>query len=510
MSPGKLTPMQAQWLKFRNMYNEDEYILAFRMGDFFEFFDDDAKKVAKILDITCTTRQGRPLAGFPYASGHEQLEKIVKAGISVVVVDQVEDPQEAKARGSKVVRRDVVRVITPGTVMDENVLDKDTNNFMLSLLLARSRKNKKLVKIGMAVCDLSTGEFHTTSFMDRLPRCAGLDQVITKYAPVEVLLPDDFEEPAIINTIESIRPGIFFRNIPRNRFESEEAARKLKEHFNVSNLEAFGMEGDDITTAAAGALLGFLQEHQKSLLSNITSSYHVLPSRFMQLDSNTVRNLELLRNNSDGSTSGALFGVFSRTRTTMGKRMMKNWVLSPLIAVDDINARLDVVDYFTKEILVMEQLGEILSGVCDLERLISRINYSHAINARHLVQLAVSLENIPSIKQILRDVSIDYLDELRKSMVDFSELVQELQSIFVDEPPPKISEGAMIRDGVHGQLDDLRAIKRDSKAWLKQFQEEMREKYDITTLKVKKNKVFGYFIEVTKSHIDKVPDSWAR
>ncbi|MHA1683571.1 MAG: DNA mismatch repair protein MutS [Promethearchaeota archaeon] len=506
----KITPMQVQWTTFRAMYSEDEYILAFRMGDFYEFFDADAKKVAKILDITCTTRQGRPLAGFPYASGHENLEKIVKTGISVVVADQVESPAEAKARGSKVVRRDIVRVITPGTILDDAVLDRETNNYMTSLFLARSKKDKVVVKIAMAFCDLSTGEFFTTEFVDRLPRFATLHMMLTKFNPVEVILPESLKDDGIKEFILATLPGTCIRSRDDLDFDPDDAAEFLKGHFKVSNFEGFGIEEGSMSIASAGGLLKFLKENQKSLLSNINSSYTYTNASYMQLDYHTVRNLELLRNSSDGSTRGTLFGLFSKTCTTMGSRLVKKVLLSPLLDIHLINERLDVVEYLRQNIMALEGLSDEISGICDVERLISRINYSNTINARHLLQLARSLQKIPAVKAILDGIPLDYVRNRIPKLHALQDLTGKILDTIVEDPPPRVSEGRMIRPGINPDLDDLRAIKRSGNTWLEKFQEEMREKHGISTMKVKYNKVFGYFIEVSKGFIDKVPDSWVR
>ncbi|MFX0101911.1 MAG: DNA mismatch repair protein MutS, partial [Candidatus Hodarchaeota archaeon] len=502
----KKTPMMAQWEKFRHQYSK-EYILAFRMGDFFEFFNDDAEAVAKILDITCTTRQGMPLAGFPYASGHENLEKIVKSGRSVVVVDQVEDPKKAQG---KIVKRDIVRIITPGTILDENMLERDSNNYVASLFMEESKKSPGRVKFSIAFCDLSTGEFFTTAMVDSKDIPSILTMEMSKFSPVELLVPDSLNEESLFKKIKDLLPGIEIRKRSDLDFDPDDGRNVLLKHFNVTNLEGFGIEDKRNATGAAGALVAYLQENQKTVLSNITSSSHRTPTRYMQIDHNTVRNLEILRNYIDGSTRGTLFDVFSKTGTPMARRLMKRILLSPLMDKNVINQRLDFVDYLIKNLLTMEDLKEQLNGICDMERLISRINYSSVINARHLIQLIKSLERIPAINQLMEGIDLDFSSENTKNLKNFDELTATILDTFVEEPPAKISEGGMIKNGLHAELDELRAIRSGSKDWLDNFQKEMREKHGITTIKVKYNKVFGYFIEVSKSHIDKVPDSWTR
>ncbi|MHA1793633.1 MAG: DNA mismatch repair protein MutS [Promethearchaeota archaeon] len=506
----KFTPMQAQWQKFRRMYDKKEYILAFRMGDFFEFFDDDAKLVSKILDITCTTRQGRPLAGFPYVSGHENLERIVKSGWSVVVVDQVESPDMARARGSKVVKRDVVRVITPGTVLDDTVLERDSNNYLASMVVETGKKNPSVVKISMAFCDLSTGDFFTTEFVDNKKDLSTLNMILGKFSPVELLLSEKFNHEDIQNKVVGILPGLVIRYRPAYDFEVEECRALLLSHFKVSNLDGYGIGKKLGVISSSGALLLYLQENQKKILHNITSSYHYNPTRYMQIDHHAIRNLEILRNNSDGGLKGSLFELFSKTCTTMGARQVKKMLISPLMDVKKINDRLDFVEYLIKNLFMLDEIKEALSGICDLERLISRINYSSSVNSRHLVQLARSLEKLPTLQGILSEIGLRYPQARLEKIHDFSTLTSSILNTFVDEPPPRINEGGMIKTGVNPELDELRDIRDNSHSWLNNFQERMRTEHGITTLKVKYNKVFGYFIEVSKSHVDKVPKEWVR
>ncbi|MEX2727647.1 MAG: DNA mismatch repair protein MutS [Candidatus Sigynarchaeum springense] len=506
MSAPKRTPLQAQWEQFRARYDK-HYIMAFRLGDFYEFFYDDAKDVSRILDLALTDRQGIPLAGFPYASGQESLERIVKAGRPVVVVDQVEDPSEAKGR---IVERDIVRVITPGTILDDNVLEKDSNNYLAAMAWFPVKQAQDSIKIAMAFCDISTGDFFTTSYVDSRQRLATLSSDLARYNPVEIIIPDNASDEDITTWIAKVLPATSIRRRSALDYNPVDGRELLAKHFKVSNLESFGIEGNDDVVGVAGALLLYLQENQKQALSNITSSTHKIPSSHMQIDQNSVRNLEIVKNNIDGSTRGTLFDLFSKTCTAMGMRLVKRTLLSPLMDKGAINARLDFVELLVKDAMVRENLKREMTGICDLERLIARINYSSGVSARHLVQLGHSLEQVPKIKKIIAGINSDFARRYERSLVDFAPLAKLFLETFVDAPPATTSEGGMVRAGVNQELDELRNIRSGSDEWLEKYQEEARHKYGLTTLRVKNNSVFGYFIEISKSYVDKVPSSWTR
>ncbi|MBN2152256.1 MAG: DNA mismatch repair protein MutS [Candidatus Lokiarchaeota archaeon] len=506
MSSPKRTPLQAQWEQFRTRYDK-HYIMAFRLGDFYEFFYDDAKDVSKILDIALTDRQGTPLAGFPYASGQEALEKVVKAGRPVVVVDQVEDPAEAKGR---IVERDIVRVITPGTILEDNVLERGSNNYLAALAWFPAEQQQDSIKVAVAFCDISTGEFFTTSYVDSRQRFAALSGDLGRFSPVEVIIPDDARDEGIPAWIAKLLPGTAIRRRSALDFDPVEGHEILAKHFKVTNLESFGIEGNADVIGVAGALLLYLQENQKRSLSNITSSSHRLPANHMQIDHNTVRNLEIVKNSADGSSRGTLFDLFSRTCTAMGMRLMKRLLLSPLMDKLAINARLDFVELLVKDAMLSEELKQEMTGVCDLERLIARINYSSVVNGRHLVQLARSIAQIPAIKRTLAGIDSDFSRRHVTCLADFEPIAKALLGTFVDAPPATTGEGGMIRAGINPELDELRGIRSGSDEWLERFQDEARRRYGLSTLRVKNNSVFGYFIEISKSYVDKVPDSWTR
>ncbi|MHA1700597.1 MAG: DNA mismatch repair protein MutS [Promethearchaeota archaeon] len=509
MTVSKKTPMMAQYIKFRNMFDPKTHVLAFRMGDFFEFFNEDAKLVSKILDIACTTRQGMPLAGFPYVSGHENLEKIVKSGYYVVVVDQVEDPSDAKARGAKVVRRDIVRIISPGTILEDGVLDKHSNNYIASLVVQKIKRDANSILVAMAFCDISTGEFFTMDFIDDKEQLSTLTMEFSRLRPVELLIPDDFSAGAVLDRLTKQFPNLVVTSRPSHEFDTGDAREALLSHFKVTNLESFGIEGRPGATSAAGALIIYLQQQQRSLLSNINASNHQVPSRYMQIDHHTIRNLEILQNFADGGPRGTLFELCSRTSTPMGCRLMKKTLLRPLLDIDAINDRLNFVEYLTRDLLLHENFKDALSGIGDLERLISRINYSSTVNARHLVQLGCSLEKIPIIKEMLGNIPLTLANKLNDALIDFSGLVLKIKRTIVDDPPPRISEGKMIRRGVNDELDELRDLLNNSEKRLNEFQERIQREYDLK-IKVKSNKIFGYYIEVSKGQLGKVPKSWTR
>ncbi|NMC05535.1 MAG: DNA mismatch repair protein MutS, partial [Candidatus Lokiarchaeota archaeon] len=506
MSSPKRTPLQAQWEQFRSRYDK-QYIMAFRLGDFYEFFYDDAKDVSKILDIALTDRQGTPLAGFPYASGQEALEKIVKSGRPVVVVDQVEDPAEAKGR---IVERDIVRVITPGTILEDNVLEKDSNNYLAALSISSIKQQQDAIKVAMAFCDISTGDFFTTSFVDSRQRMATLSGELSRFNPVEILIPDTETDDSITTGIAKLLPGVAIRRRSALDFDPVDSREVITRHFKISNLESFGIEGDAAATGAAGALLRYLQETQKQGLSNITTITNRVPTNHVLIDQNTVRNLEIVKNSADSTSRGTLFELFSKTCTAMGLRLVKKILLSPLMEPRAIEARLDFVDLLVHDAMLREEIRKEMTGICDLERLIARINYSSVVNARHIVQLASSLEQIPAIKKIIARIDSDFTRRHDKCIADFGPLATTLLGTFVDSPPATTVEGEMIRPGINQELDELRGIRSGSDEWLEKYQDDARCKYGLTTLRVKSNSVFGYFIEISKSYVDKVPSSWTR
>ncbi len=488
----KLTPAMKQYMNIKNKYRD--CIVFFRMGDFYETFFEDAKITSRALDIALTKRgiknseQSIPLAGIPYHSLDSYLGKMIKQGYKIAIVEQMEDPKEAKG----VVKRDLTRIVTPGTVIDQNLIGKN-NNYIAALSIGKDN-------YGISFIDISTGDFFTTEL-------DGFDNVVVeilKHNPSEVILPLSFENSDLAKKIEHN----LISYVSDVDYYLENAKKSIKKHFNVFSLEGFGLKQKDLAVSASGALLSYLHDTQKNSLSHIKTIKYYSKKDYLDMDITTIKNLELLRNVREDTDEITLLKVLDKTLTPMGSRLLTNFLLKPLLDVAKINERLLAVEEFVNKPFTNEELRDLLKNISDLERLVSRINYGNS-NPRDLVFLQGSLELIPEIKNLLNDVESVLLNKLLNmdSLAHVSKLIDDS---IVDDPPANITEGNFIKKGYNEELDNLRNISFNAKKVIKEIEEKEKKETGIKSLKIRYNKVFGYYIDVTKPNLKLVPEHYIK
>ena len=490
-------------------------ILFFRMGDFYEMFFHDAEVASKALQITLTSRRANkngkavPLCGVPYHAVESYLARLIKQGFRVAICEQVEDPKKAKG----IVKREVVRVVTPGTVLDTSVLEAKESNFIAAIFSPQPQKKKKRSRrqtqaIGLALLDVSTGEFHLgeLSGPDRFQK---LFDELQRFEPKEILVPESYEQTASHEEQRVIHEynATCITTFPDVAFQYRSAKRIVLDLFQVHSFAGFGCQDAPHGITAAGALLQYIQETQKTALPHIRKLNVLRADHFMLIDFATQRNLELYKTIADHSRSGSLLGLLDKTMTSMGGRMLQRWMRYPLITVEDIHERLDAVQELKDDGILRGDLREQLQGIHDLERLITRLTLS-AANARDLVALKLSLFRIPELRTLLKSSSSPLITELVDSCDELQDVAQFIDQTIVDEPPVTLRDGKLIRSGYHEELDELRKISKEGKGWIARLERQERERTGITSLKVKYNKVFGYFIEVTKPNVHLVPEDY--
>jgi DNA mismatch repair protein MutS len=495
----EITPMMRQWHRFKREYSDA--ILFFRAGDFYEMFHEDAVLAARELGITLTSRgreKGKPvpLAGVPYHAMETYLAKLVRKGYKVAICEQVEDPKQAKG----VVKREVVRVVTPGTLMEESLLEEKSNNYLAALLVDKSGA-------GIAYADLSTGEFACGEFSGEEAVEEALNQLVA-ISPAECLIPESISEE-LVEKLGKLLRDTFFNRVGDSSFSYSSAKETLAQHFGVASLEGFGVAELTLGIACAGAVLGYLRETQKSALPHITKLRRLAMQEHMLLDAATLRHLEITRNLRDGSAKGTLLEVLDATTTAMGARLLKRWLLHPLTNVNKIRRRLDAVEELYNDYLLREELREALSKVYDLERLNSRIA-SGSANARDLVALKNSLRAVPEIRELLSQSKSELLNEIVAEMHALEDLVEKIELAIVDEPPASVREGGIIKPGYSEELDRLREAATQGKRWIAELEQREKRRTGIASLKVGYNSVFGYYIQVTKPNLHLVPKDYIR
>jgi DNA mismatch repair protein MutS len=491
------TPLMRQYLEIKSQYQDA--ILFFRLGDFYEMFMDDAVTASKVLGITLTSRNKAdedaiPLCGIPFHSSQGYLAKLVSNGYKVAICEQVEDPKNAKG----IVKREVVRVVTPGLVTDTDLLDPKQNNYLLAVTVCDQG-------YGVATVDITTGEFRTT----QVERLEEVENEIGSLRPQELLFCDDDAGRSLQQKLMPVLQDRCVNLLPDWVFELDSAERQLCSFFKVAGLQSFGCENLPAAQSAAGAVLYYLQQTQKEELRHLRAlqTYHV--RNYMLLDDATRRNLELTATMQDGKKRGSLLGVLDRTVTAMGGRMLRQWIHYPLIDAEQINKRLDAVTELVDNSLKCLDLREALDGVYDLERLNSKISMASA-NAKDLSALRSSLRKLPLVDDLLAQLSNGLAAQLRERIELLPELLELLETAIVDDPPFVLRDGGLIREGYNDELDELRTISREGKGWIAGLEHQERERTGISTLKIKFNKVFGYFIEVTNRFRDQVPDDYQR
>jgi len=492
--------MMAQYFSVKEQY--PDAIVFFRLGDFYEMFGEDAETASRVLDIVLTSREagslGRiPMCGVPYHSAESYIATLVAHGFKVAICEQLQDPKEAKG----LVERGVVRVVTPGTVIGEQSLEAGANNYLVAVSRGRGG-------YGLAVCDASTGDFQVTEFNGENAQEELLTE-LARLSPAECLL-----GPGIASD-EPLRAGIARHcrtaaPYDERAFRHETAYRRLTEHFDVHSLDGFGCEHLPLAVQAAGAVLQYLQETQKTAATQIAGMSTYSTAAHMTLDPATRRTLELTRTWRDGTVRGSLLWVLDATKTAMGARLLRRWIDQPLLDEAAIRERLDAVDALVRRSAVRLRLRDLLQPVADIERLLGRVAYKNA-NARDLVALRRSLEQVPAVKELLLgDDSEPALRALAADLDPLAEVAADIAAALVDDPPATVREGGLIRPGFSAEVDRLREAGSRGKQWIAELEEKEQKRTGIKSLKVGFNKVFGYYIEVTRPNLPLVPGDYER
>lgn len=492
-----LTPMMQQYLQIKEQHKDA--LLFFRLGDFYELFFDDAITASKELEITLTSRncgldRRAPMCGVPHHSAEGYIARLIEKGYKVAICEQLEDPSEAKG----IVKRDVVRIITPGTLVETSMLDEKSNNYLLSLY--RSEEFW-----GISFVDVSTGEFLISQLhYDKL-----IDE-LTRINPSEIIVDETIAETEskVIDVINK-RLGAYVTPYHSWAYDRETSYKRLLRHFKVHSLEGYGCADMPHGICAAGALITYLSDTQKNALQHINKIQTYYIDKYMVLDFYTRRNLELVETMRSKQKKGSLLWLMDKTNTAMGGRLIKNWVQQPLTSKSEIDKRLDAVDELTQNQYLMEQLKENLSLVYDLERLMGKICYGNA-NARDLISLRESVKILPEIKSLLGNCSSELLHGIHNDLDSLEDIYSLIDRSIIDNPPVTIKEGNIIKDGFDEQLTKYRKALREGKNWIASLELKEKEKTGIKNLKVGFNKVFGYYIEITKSYLDQVPDHYIR
>lgn len=491
------TPMMQHYLKTHEEYKD--CILFYRLGDFYEMFFDDAKVVSKELELTltgksCGAEERAPMCGIPYHAAETYLTRLVKKGYKVAICEQVEDPKLAKG----MVKREVTRVVTPGTTLNAQALDETKNNYIMCIAYIGDH-------YGISSADITTGDYYVTE-VDSERKL--LDEV-NKYQPTEIICNEAFYISGIDIDDMKNRMGIVVYSLDAWYFSDETAQMTLKDHFKVRDLEGLGLADYDSGVIAAGALLKYLYETQKTTLSNLVAIHPYTTGKFMIIDSSTRRNLELVETLREKQKRGSLLWVLDKTRTAMGARTLRSFVEQPLIERAEIEERYDAIDEFNINAITREEIREYLNPVYDLERLITRVTYQTA-NPRDLIAFRNSIHMLPPIKTLMSDFQSPLLKRLYEQLDTLDELYELIERSIAEEPPLTLHDGGILKEGYNEEVDRLRKAKTDGKSWLADLEAKEREKTGIKNLKIKYNKVFGYYLEVTNSFKDLVPDYFTR
>ena len=491
------TPMMQQYLQTKEEYKD--CILFYRLGDFYEMFFDDALLVSKELEITltgknCGMEERAPMCGVPFHAVEGYLNRLVANGHKVAICEQVEDPKASKG----LVKREVVRIVTPGTKLDVAALDESKNNYLMSIVYMAD-------KYGIAIADVSTGDFYVTE-VDTERKL--LDE-IHKFSPSEIVCNESFYMSGVDIDDMRHRLGITIYSLEAWYFSDETTLTAIKDHFKVYSMEGLGLKDYLCGTVAAGATLRYLYETQKNSLDQISTIHPYSTGKYMVIDSSTRRNLELVETLREKQKRGSLLWVLDKTKTAMGARMLRSFVEQPLIEKAEIEKRQDAIADINKHMITREELREYLNPIYDLERLVTRVTYMTA-NPRDLIAFKNSIKMLPPIKMLLEDYSCELLQELHEEMDTLEELYELIEAAIMEEPPISIREGGLIKDGYFEEVDKYRHAKTEGKTWLAELEAKEREKTGIKNLKIKYNKVFGYYLEVTNSYKDMVPDYFTR
>jgi DNA mismatch repair protein MutS len=492
MSSEELTPMMRQYRRIKSELPEG-VILLFRLGDFYELFFEDARAAAPLLGVALTQRAGTPMCGVPYHAIDAYLAKLIRAGKKVAICDQMEDPAQAKG----IVRREVTRVVTPGTVTEDEILDSSRNNFLAALYIVNA-------DIGLALLDLSTGAF----MAEILPDIASLMEALKRYAPSECLIgPTQRSDPRLVEILVPSIAGAV-TEIDDWTLEYDCAYDRLLRHFKVHSLQGYGCEGVPALVCPSGALIQYVCEQLHHTAGHIRSLQVRHSDHFLMLDDNTCGNLDLIPQRGKAKEH-TLLGVLDNTRTPMGARLLRSWIVRPLRQQTEIHARLDTVEFFTRNRIVLNNLREKLASVRDLERLVARIN-ANRCNARDVKALEGSILPMPEIRESMAQTEDALLSDLSSRIHPLPELVDLIHAAIDDSPPIGLKDGGMIRHGYHKDLDELRALASEGHAWLAKYQASEQDRTGIKTLKVRHNKIFGFYIEISKGQAASAPPEYER
>jgi DNA mismatch repair protein MutS len=492
----KETPLVKQYNRIKSKYPDT--VLLFRLGDFFETFDDDAKITSQVCGITLTKRNNgaageMPLAGFPHHQLDNYLPKLVRAGYRVAVCEQLEDPKKAKG----IVKRDVIEVVTPGAALYDKLLDSKRNNYLAAVFIRKVQMNEI---VGFACTDISTGEFLVSEF-----DISRLIAILESFNPAEIIISKSQKEE-VLKILEKLSTKPHISKLESWIFDDEFSREALINHFKTVSLKGFGIEHSNTAIAAAGSIFHYLKETRQGELSQIQNISWHNPTQFMELDHSTRRNLEISYSmNSDGKDS-SLIAILDKTQTPMGGRLFRKWISRPLLDLSDIHNRLDLVTYLLQS-GKYDKLKSILSEIGDIERLITKINNNRA-NPRDVVALKSSLSVIPKINELLLDEN-PVIQMMLSNLVDVNDLVEKIAGTIIDEPG-QIGSGNIFRTGINPELDSYVEAKYYAKIWLRDFQEQERIKTGISTLKVGYTTVFGYYIEISHAHKTKIPEDYKR
>ena len=492
-----LTPMMQKYLETKEQYKD--CIIFYRLGDFYEMFFDDAILVSKELELTltgksCGLEERAPMCGVPHHAVDSYLNRLVKNGHKVAIVEQVEDPALAKG----LVKREVTRIVTPGTNLDTSAIDEGKYNYLMCIVCLSD-------SYGVSVVDITTGDYYVTE----VNSLRAITDEINKYMPSEIICNDAFMmSGADIDDLKN-RLGITIFNLDSWYFDDESCQDALRRHFKVYDLSGLGINDYPCGTVAAGAIMQYLTETQKTSLAHLTRLIPYSTNKFMILDTSTRRNLELCETLREKQKRGSLLWVLDKTKTAMGARLLRNYIEQPLINKNEIVERQNAVSQFNKHLITRDEIREYLSPIYDLERLISKISYKSA-NPRDLIAFKNSLEMLPHIKGLLAELDSELLRNINEELDTLEDLTTLIADAINEEPPIVIKEGGIIKTGYNEEVDRLRSAKTEGKTWLAELETQEREDTGIKNLNVKYNKVFGYYLEVTNSYQDLVPEHYIR
>lgn len=492
-----LSPMMQEYVKTKEEYHD--CILLYRLGDFYEMFFGDALTASKELEITltgkdCGLKERAPMCGVPFHSVETYINRLIEKGYKVAICEQVEDPKKAKG----LVKREVVRIVTPGTTLDATSLDETKNNYLMSIVYIEDH-------FGCAIADITTGD----CFLTELDKAQKLLDEINKFTPAEIICNESFLMSGVDTEDLKNRLGICVFSQEPWYFDDELCRKTLKEHFQVNSLEGLGIGEFESGILAAGALFLYLQETQKTALSHMATIRPYSAEKYMLIDSSSRRNLELVETLREKQKRGSLLWVLDKTKTAMGARTLRSYVEQPLIDQEEIENRLSAIEELNEHPMLRDEIREYLQPIYDLERLISRISYKSA-NPRDMIAFASSLEMLPHIKQVLKEFSSPVLRQLEEEMDSLLDISGLIKQAIVDDPPLAQKDGGIIREGYHEDVDKFRRSRTDGKKWLSELEARERERTGIRTMKIKYNRVFGYSLEITNAFKDQVPDNYIR